>query len=201
MINYFIPRQNYELILERIGAIIVLELENQVVNFYNSDADQITVYVENTSSFDEADAASISLCLAPGSWDNRHAGYVRGTYTFYVDTFANAKTTAELKGSLTSAVQANRIMGMIRAILEDPIYKTLGYDPGNIGNVKVTNYEIGDIKNIQMDAANSRVNRIVVEVQAAENDQLLTGVEMMEALTTIKLELTDNGYQYQFIAP
>lgn len=201
MINYFIAKQNYELILERIGAIIILELENQAVNFYNSDADNISVYVENTSAFDKVDAASISISLAPGAWDNRHAGYVRGTYGYYVDTFTNAKTTKDAKGSFSSAVQANRIMGMVRAILEDPIYKTLGYDPGNVGNVKVTNYEIGEIRKVEQDATNSRINRLFVEIQAAENDQLLTGVALSQALTLIKLELTQHGYQYQFITP
>lgn len=198
MIGYKIGRQNYELILERIGAIIAIELENQASQFYNTDCENIKIFLESLSPVNKSGTDIINVSLAPSTYGNRNVGYVDGVYSFFVDVYTNSKTIGDEDGGKISSLRAHRIMGILRAILEDPIYKTLGFTPGTIGNVRVTGFEVGSVNGTSSDAVNTKIDRLLVEVKAGEITLLPEGNLLTTALTQVYLEETADGYMFQF---
>ncbi len=199
MINYKIQPQNFELILQRVGQILTLELENQAAQFYNTYCENVFVYIEANVPNDKVELPLINIITSKGDYANRHAGYVDGTYTYYIDVLSNSKTIGENDGNKLSSLKSQRILGLCRAILEDPIYKTLGFVPGNIGNLRVTGFEMGSMKKVETDALSTSIGRIVLEVKAGETSQLRTGNELQESISQLILAETENGYRYEFI--
>lgn len=198
MIGYKIGRQNYELILERIGAIIFIELENQAAQFYNTDCENIKVCIERMSPVNKTGTDLINVSLSPSTYGNRNTAYVDGVYSFFIDVFTNSKTVGDDKGDKLSALRAHRIMGIVRAIIENPIYKTLGFVPGEIGNVRVNGFEVGSVSGSDNDAVNTKIDRLLVEVKAGEIVPLSDGNMLTTALTQIYLGETADGYVFQF---
>lgn len=201
MINYSIGQQNFELILSRVAQIITLELSNQLAEFYNTDCDGIKVFLERNSSIDKTEMAIINVGSARGDYSNWHAGYVDGTYTYNIDVYTNSKAIAAQPGDKLSGLRRNRIVGIVRAILEDPIYKTLSFTPGSIGNLRVRSFEIGSIKKSEIDADNTMIGRIILELKAGEGSVLITPADLEIAFTQIKLNATEFGYQYEYTQP
>jgi hypothetical protein len=196
LVNYKIEPQNYELILERVGQILTLEFENQFIQFYNSICSDVAVYIEHFDPTNFTEMSIVSLSIDKGTYDNRHAGYVRGTYIYNIDLYTNSKSIGDDRGDKLSAVINHRIAGIIRAILENPIYKTLGFEPGSVGNLRVNSIEWGKIMKSNQDARNIYMSRIQLEFQAQETTPLLTGVPLLSMITKIKLENSDNGLQF-----
>jgi hypothetical protein len=201
MITQAIDTQNFELCLFRIAEILTLEIDRQAALFYKTFCENIDVYVERTRAINETEISIVTISAANGLYDNRHAGYVDGTYQYFIDVWTNGLATSSEQGDTTSGIKRNAVTGVIRAILEDPIYKTLGFMPGNIGNIKVKGFETGFIKKTELDADNTTVSRLTLELKASETSKLITAPDLQQALTTIKLNRTDFGYKYEFIQP
>ncbi len=199
MISYSIGEQNFERILFQVGVIITAELENQLSQFYNTDCDGIDVYLERSNPIDKTEMAMITVGASRGDYSNQHAGYVDGVYSYNIDVWTNAKSTSVDDGDYLAGVRRNRIVGIVRAILEDPIYKTLGFAPGSIGNLRVRSFEIGAIRKGELDADNTTIGRVVLEMKAAEISQLIVAPEVVQATSHIKLGITDKGYKYEYI--
>lgn len=200
MIGYKIERQNYEIILEQIGAILVSEFENQETFFYNTDCVGVKFWLERSTTFDKSELPAINLCLSTGQYDNKHAGYANGAYTFYVDVLTNSKTTQDTPGDKLAALKANRLMGICRAIIEDPIYRTLGFARGSLENHGISGFETGAIKNVgDTDALSTKINRLTVSVKAKETTVLPDGLLLLGNLTKVRLNETEKGFQYEFL--
>lgn len=205
MINYKITERNFELILFQAGAILTLELENQATQFYNTDCENVEVYLERLRAINSTELAIVTLGMATGNYSNRHAGYVDGLYTIYADVWANSGAKKNEEGDLRqgdtlAGIKRNRITGIVQAVFEDPIYKTLGFEPGSVGNVRVNSFEIGNVRKGELDADNTTVSRVTLEFKAAERSKLLVPPELAEALTKIKLNKTNLGFKYEYIA-
>lgn len=205
MINYKITERNFELILFQCGAILTMELENQAAQFYNTDCENVSVYIERSRAIDKTESVIVTLGIATGSYSNRNAGYVDGLYTIYADIWANSQAEKNQSGELRhgdtlAGIKRNRVTGIVQAVFEDPIYKTLGFTPGSVGNVRVNGFETGNVRKSDLDADNTTVSRVTLEFKAAETSKLLIPTDLMEALTKIKLNKTDYGFKYEYIA-
>lgn len=198
MINYSIGQQNFEKILFQVGAIITAELNNQLMQFYNTDCDGIDVYLERSTALDKTEMSIITVGSARGDYSNWHAGYVDGTYQYNIDVWTNSKSIGDEDGDKLSAVRRNRIVGIVRAILEDPIYKTLGFMPGSIGNLRVQSFEIGSVKKGELDADNTTIGRIVLQLKAEEVSELIVAPDLLSAITSITLGLTGQGFKFVY---
>lgn len=200
MINYKITERNFELCLIQAGAILKMELENQAAQFYNTDCEDIGVYLERSRAIDKTEMVIITLGMASAAYSNRHAGYADGVNTIYVDVWANSTAKGNDHGDTLAGIKRNRLTGIVQAVFEDPIYKTLGFIPGSVGNVRINGFETGNVKKSELDADNTTVSRVTLEFKAAERSQLLVPPELQEALTKIKLNKTDYGFKYEYIA-
>lgn len=193
-IDYIIPAQYYELIRDRIGAILALELNNQVLlsGDYDLDAD---VFVESGSTFDKIEIPVINVSLVSVNYDNKEQGSVRGTYVYAVDAFTSAKSGNTVSGDVRATFKLHRLLGVCRAILENPVYKTLDFTPPSISRTLCSDIQIA--KTTKDDATNTAMGRVNFTVVANETTELLTALQISEYYTKVKLHETDKGYQYE----
>lgn len=187
-----IPQQNFELVRDRIGEIITDELESQVL-FYNPDLDA-TVYVERTDPIDKTELPVVIVSLATGNYDNKDVKSTDGTYTYNVDVFTRAKTSADQEGDQRSMFSLHRLLGVIRYILDNPIYKTLGFANPMISRVAVQSLNIAEPG--KQDAASVMMGRLTVTVRVPETVNLLPASLLAGYETSVKLQLTDKGYVF-----
>jgi len=193
-ITTIIPSQNFELVRDRIGAIIHLELSNQKVLTGNDDLEGV-VWVERGMPFDKTELTAINISLATGSYSNKSQGNVSGVYQFFVDVYTNAKTTDAQGGDITATFKLQKLLGVIRAILENPIYKTLDFTTPFIERTYVSDINIRAVG--KDDDMNTAMGRMTFTVQCVETTSLLVVNTIAGWDTTVKLGQSDKGYFYQ----
>lgn len=198
LLKSFIPPQQFELVRERIGEILADELEHQFVlsrelagNYpYNPK-----VWVERSVSWDKTEGPSLNVTLSRGDYDNGNPRSVDGTYTYWVDIRTNAKFKEDGRGDRRAMLHVQRIAGMVRAILMNPAYMTLGFARPSISHVRVTTIAAADTSD-QQDATSEARARVEVSVRVAEGVELKTAPELMGTDTKVKLFNTEKGYLY-----
>ena len=190
-----IPPQGFEITRDRIGEILADEISSQVAKSYNTDIDA-AVYVERSNQIDKTELPLINISLSTGSYDNKNQGHVNGTYTFDIDAYTHAKSTEDESGDVLAAMKLQRILGVCRAILENPIYKTLGYEAGFILRTGFSDINIAIPGAGKLDTLNTLMGRLSFTVVLVESTELIVPQLIAGYDTSLKLELTDNGYKY-----
>ncbi len=195
-INNVIPKQNYEFVGMRIADILTDEIDNQFKLTYDTDLDLDEIFLERMVPIDVAEMSSINVFLSTGTYDNKHQASVRGEYTFIIECTAKASTTGDLRGDTSASLKAQRLAGLVRAILENPIYRTLGFAPPFIQRTLVGEIKMGVPKG-NPDSNNVSIAMLQFTVVVAETTSLLEPSVLAEFLTTVKLDETEQGYQYK----
>lgn len=193
-IKGIIPKQNFEFIKEQIAIIIADEIDNQFVLTSNPDF-KVVGYLDRNTPFSHAELPATSVTFDDSNWTNEHLGSATGMYLFSIDSIYKAKTTDAERGDRLAKMKSDRLAGMIAYILRDPIYKTLGFPPGFIGNVSV-NRIVGGMPAKEPDAENVSISRVFILVKAQESNELLEPTVLEEFLTEVRIENTDKGYRY-----
>lgn len=193
LIKNIIPKQNFELVNERIGAIAKLELEHQ--KQLQDFPEPVNVFAERLDPFQDQEKIMVNTMFdALGdAEDTQPASSYNATY--YVDVYATGASVVGERGDLRSNKKMLHFLGMLRSIFSATVYRTLGFTPGTIGNVSVSNIQIAQLK--ENDTANTTMGRLTLQVRVLENQEMQTGVQMAQALTGVKLDLTEQGYKYE----
>lgn len=190
-----IPPQGFEIVRDRIGEILFDEISSQVAKSYNTDIDA-QVYVERSNQIDKTELPLINISLSTGSYDNKNQGNVNGTYTFDIDAYTHAKTTEDESGDVLAAFKLQKILGVCRAILENPVYKTLGYTPGFIIRTGCSDINIAIPGAGKLDTLNTLMGRLSFTVVLIESTELIVPALITGYDTSIKMVLTNQGYKY-----
>ena len=190
-----IPNQRFEIIRDRIGEILAEELANQEAL---DGPVAPAVYVSRAIPPDETDYPMINISLTKGDYSGKTQSQADGNYVYNIDVYTASPTTPEGRGDQLAAQKLQRYVGMIRAILENPVYRTLDYAPPFMCEGYVSGFEIADPQALlqDSDAQNSTVGRLQYAVRVPEYVQLKTAPPIAANLTGVKLELTDKGYLY-----
>ncbi len=193
LIKNIIPKQKFELINERIGAIAKLELEEQKIlqNF----PDPVNVFSERLDAFSDTEQVMVNTMF--DSLRDPEDGQGASNYTgnFFIDVYGTGASTTGERGDLRSSKKLLHFGGMLRSIFSATVYKTLGFIPGTIGGVSVSNFQIAQLENAA--TQNITMGRLTLQVRFVESQELQTGELMAEALTGVKLDLTEQGYKYE----
>lgn len=192
-----IPPQGDEVVRDRIGAILAMEIEAQYIMGYTPELADVKVYSERSNSFDKTELPAINVSLGQGSWDNKHQGNVMGTYIFNIDIYVNAKTKPSGAGDELAAFRLQRLKGVCRYILEDPRYKTLGFEPPFIWNVHCVEIQIAQAT--KDDADTTRMGRLTVSVQCTESNVLIIPPLIAGYESTVRLDGSTRGYYWEGI--
>lgn len=197
VINALIPQQNFELVLERIGEILTNELSNQYTLFPVETAvlEGLLVWKNRYVPFDKSEMPAVNVSLGSGQYSGQTVKSDDGLYQYNIDVFTNAKGTDDKAGDQHSIDKLHRIMGICRAILRNPKFKTLGYEtpPGfimGIPHVDSIQFATPDHE----DTARNVMGRLVFSVRMPENTELIEPELLYGYDTIVKLYDTDKGY-------
>lgn len=202
-INAVIHRQRFEIIRDQLGAILALELTQQGMldeTFIAPSADG-GFFIERMVEIDQSEVPVINILLANARYGNKDQKQVDGTYNFFIDCYTNAANTADQRGDFLSGIKLHQLMGKCRAILENPVYRTLALSCG-IKRIRVMGFDIIDRSKVEAvaDILANVVGRVLVTVEAVEDVILAEGVEISEIWTTLKPENTDKGFVIKVVA-
>ncbi len=192
--------QNFEIIRDRIVLILTTELAGQFVITGNEE-NNATVELEKGNPVDAGETPLVDVSIERAQFDGHTAISTDDTVIYSIDCYHKAKSTIGTQGDISSNLKLERLMGICRAILENPIYKQLDFDdpelpsPSNpINHRKFVAMEINRAQ--KPDAANAVMGRLSFSVKVQEQTQLLLGLPLAGSDTKVKLGLTDKGYTY-----
>lgn len=191
-----IPPAGFELVRDRIGEILIDEIQNQIALTYSADLEGLKIWLERSSAFGNAELPAINITLANGDYGNKHVGSIDGSYVFNIDFHANSKTIGPDQGDKLSAIKVQKLMRLCRSILENNIYVTLGFVPGFIARVFISNLRVATLEP-DKDALNTAMTRLVFNVVLNETTSPVAPVLIGGYETHVKLSVTDQGYFYE----
>jgi len=193
LINAIIPVQNYERIRDAIGSILYTEITNQETLTGSSYVS--SYYGERFAPPDEIEFPLINIQYAGGDYDNKDQTLVDGMYTYYITCYTSGNSNESQAGDEVASKRLHRVLGLIRAILMNPVYKTLGFQAGFIKSTLISGIRIP--KNEEdTGATNSIMGYVEFRVKATEDVALIDPPLLTSAITQVKLYLTNKGYRY-----
>lgn len=199
VIDSVIGQQSFELIRDRVGEMLYDEIENQYVRTYDERL-QPVIYMERFVPFNESEIyqGAINITVARQMLNNQSLLQSDGINTFFIDVYQCAKSTTEdgrlIDGASVATKNMHRMCGLIRAIIEDARYKTLGFTPGFIGNRHIVEIKFNNPK-IE-EKVSVATGRIVLQVRAPEMNGKNTPTVLADLKTTVKIGESDAGYTY-----
>lgn len=192
-INGIIPTQNYEIIRDVIASILMEEIRNQ---------EELTgteyvkaYYAERFAPVDETEFTVLNIQFEGGEYSNKDQVRVDGNYVYYISVFSSSAASIEQDADNAATLKLHRVLGLIRAILSNPVYNSLGLSSKVIANTTVSALKIA--KNDGPGNSDSViVGYIEFKVRAIENVQLIDPIPYAGGVTIAKLYLTDKGFRY-----
>ena len=140
LIDGIIQPRAYELIRDKIAEILLEEFANQFALTSDADLNLHKVYLERFVPLDFTELPCLNIGLERGDYSNQHQGQYDGDYRFYIECNVKASESDSARGDTKSKVKVQKIMGVAMAILENPVYKTLGFVPGTIKHRHVESF-------------------------------------------------------------
>lgn len=210
LIDSAIPQQNLELIRDRIGGILLCEIQNQHDNFDLPDTlTPSNVWIERFVDVDDEEFPFMAVRLHDGTYLDKDGmptkdsgGQSVGTYGYCVDIVTGRASTDTVGGDEQATYDLHRMIGMVRAIIDDTRYLSLGFDNKadgiNIRNVHVKNFLI----NIPQNTINTTDfiwGKIYVEVVCTEEVALPQPVDMQFAGVTVGLKNSTRGFYWELL--
>lgn len=196
LITTIIPLQSFELVRNQLGAILIDEIHNQsVLNGNNADIDA-KVWLERIVPFDKTEMPAVNIMLSNGTYDEFNIKQDDGTYIINIDVYTSGKSTAANDGDKLAMLKLQRLIGIIRAIIQDPKYYTLGFNLPFVMKRKIESIQISE-PTLQDDALHSVMGRLSLSVKVPETTFIPGAPLIAGNETKVKLYLTDKGYQYQ----
>lgn len=193
-IDGIIPEQGFETVRDLIGAILKIELESQKTK--QNLTDEIHIYTSRSTPFHQSEQLMINVLLDSGDYSNITEKGSHERTVFFIDVYTSSKETEDSDGGYNSTRKCDKYLGMIRYILSDHHYKTLGLPPGLIMGTYVDSFENFEPSNTQ-DAAYIKMSRLSFSVRINEDQSLWEGIKINSIFTQVKLDLTNKGYKYE----
>ena len=194
LLTQIIPEQGFEKVRDTIGAVLTTELANQKVLVPSLPVP--IVYVGRSAPFQQDETLMINVLLDSSNYGSMNETDVMGNTSYNIDIFATGKQTTTETGGYESSKIRDKFLGMCRVILQSTIYKTLGLPLGLIGGTYCENFEIFDSPNAN-DSAFTSMARLNFSVRILENQEVWQGITVANSFTSVKLGLTEKGYQYK----
>jgi hypothetical protein len=192
-----IPPQSFELVRDKIGAILVDEIENQGELSYSEDLMGVDVWVERFIPFGHAELPVVNIMFVREDFEGRTVKQSDGLCKYHIDCHTQAKSpSANQRGDSLAIVKLHKLLGVCRAILENPQYKTLGFTPPFVMTRYIESIIVGNPDN-PSDANSVVMGRITIVVKVPETTELIDPNMIDGNDTVAKLSETDLGYVYK----
>lgn len=196
-ITQIIPAQNFESVLDRIVAVLTLELNNQAT--LDEDFTAPLVYKERETGIDaETEMAAITVKFFSGVWDNKSYDRADGNpYTYHIKIWTSALSTDTEEGFTVASIALNKLVGMVRYILDNPAYSALDFAQ-NVKRVWMTEVSTSkeDSRNNGAAVCTANILFSVVCTESSPLDGTYNALE--ENWTLLKWENNENGFYLKF---
>lgn len=195
IIENIIPRQGFEIVLEKIAVILFEELTRQ--KSLQTLGDDFGVYIERQTAYDKSEGIVISVGMDGADYVGKNQFDVQGNTTYFIDLYTTGDETLVTTGDDNSRFLTLKWLGMMRSILSSTKYKTLGFQPGLIGGTMVEKIQ-NQLSYGNGDANFIKFARITFSVRIQENQEMWTSIELQGNDTTIKINETEKGFKLTF---
>ena len=198
LITVEIKPRNFELVRNRIGLILYNEFEFQ--DYVSTDPffQRPQIKVEKSVAFDSTEIPLINVSLSHGIYDNKDVQKTDGTYTYNIDCYTKGKEQViegeKISGDTLSAIRLERMLGIVQAIFDNPVYMTLNFARPSVSRVTVENINVRDTEKENQDALSTAMGRVQLSVLVPEANDLITPSALESYQTNVRLGLTQQGY-------
>lgn len=195
LIQGVIPRQGFEIIRDRICEILVDEFAGQFILSGDADLESMKVYMERMIPFDHTELPALNVGIERGDYQSYHQGQSEAVYRFFIEANTFGETDDDFRGDTLAKVTVHKIIGIARAILENPVYKTLGFQAGQlISHRHIESFVFAE--STRQDAENVTMARMILVVKCVETTELIEADLISNWNTTVKLYDTNKGYYW-----
>ena len=185
---------NFEFVRDQIGSLLKVELDNQAA-FWGDEDLTSQVFIERFTPIDRAEGNCIEVGIMKMGFDNQTPISQRNGVDYAIDVFVNALEKGDDDGCYLSGAKLHRLAGLIRSIIQNPIYDKLGFAPGLIERRSIQNIQFAQ-KEDNHDTLNSRMARITLHVDMHEESSGIVPKQLISYLTVVKLAMTEKGYEF-----
>lgn len=190
-----IPAQNFELVRDRIALILADEIAAQALIAPATPELDATVHLERFVPFSQTDMPCVNVVFASGVYENQNTLTADAIYKYNIDVYAKAKSTSTDGGDKLASIKLHSLLGICRAILENPQYRTLAFAAPSLQRVTVVDINIEQPQNTQ-DGSSVIMGRLTFDVSVCEGVQLQTANSISGWETSVQMDETPQGYQF-----
>jgi len=191
-----IQPQAFELVRDRIADVLAEEIAAQLdfTGDFSDDfnAEGIDIYCERSIPFDKTELPAINVQLAKGDYNNEDAKFSDGNYVYNIDVYTSSKSTEDDQGDRLATLKLHKLIGVCRAILKAPVYRTLGFQAPFI--MRVTCGEFSIAETTKQDTLHTAMGRLLFNVRVPENVELQVAKVINGYETKWKIAESDKGY-------
>jgi hypothetical protein len=193
--------QNFEIVANRIGSILLEEINNQIDK--QGFDDTVEIFNERIEPFSKEQDVMITIAFREAQYGGQTTRDSQGEYLYFIDIFASGWGEGETTPSIVSKNKLFRYVGLARYILSSGKYLTLGFPPGFIGGKYIEKMTLDtDYSNFgnhsNYDGSYIRFARIIYRVRVQENQALWEGIALNGNTTNVSLDNTDQGTKFIF---
>lgn len=188
-INRIIPITRGELFLDKISAILAEELANQAVLNDNPVLNP-KVWTSRYIAFDETEMNAINVSLLTGDFGNKTTRDQDVIYTYAIDIYVKGA------GQADSITIKNRIVGLVRGILDNHVYKTLDIPPPCLRSTAIRSINNSELTPDQS-SSYITMSQIQYQVSTWEDTVGLDPVALGSMGTVVKLYDSNKGYYWE----
>jgi hypothetical protein len=201
ILSEIIGVQNFEVVANRIGSILLEEIHNQKT--IQGFDDEIEIFNERIEPFSKEQDVMITIAFREAEYAGQNTRDIQGEYIYFIDIFTSGWGEEEVSPSIVSKNKLFRYVGLVRYILSTGKYLTLGFPPGFIGGKYIEKITLDtDYSNFgnhsNYDGSYIRFARIMYKVRVQENQELWQGIELQGNTTNVTLDDTEKGTKFIF---
>lgn len=194
LIQSIIPPSAMELIRDRIKEILDTEFAGQAAlcaaHVPPIPFDVPTIFTERYVTVDQQEGSVIVVRLNDGVYSNKDQESVNGDYEFYIDCYAYSEEIGTSDAYYLSSKKMEKLMALVRSILQDQSYRTLGFTPPakggflNIRAVNIARMKVGTRVDMP-DALAETCGRVTLAVEVGEVVESKLTALFLESLSQI----------------
>jgi len=188
-----IPEQSFERLRTRIFEIIADELYQQAAIAYDDDL-SVNTYVERFIPISHTEMPAVNISYDNTKYGTNTTDAAQGLHSFSIDVYTSAKSTDQNRGDQLARTKLHKLLGVIRAILMDTRYVTLGFTKPSIAGRNVDEIKIADP--ISLDGVVTAMGRLVLSVREIDSVSLLSARVMDGYQTQVLIGVSDQGYVF-----
>jgi hypothetical protein len=184
----------FEIVRDRIGAILYDELANQLAMRYDEWLDVERVYLGRYVNFNESELPAINVGVGRLDLDNHDVTQADGTGIYWIDCHMGAVSSENIDGGSLAVARMHDLVNVCMGILQHSEYKTLGFAPPFIMYRRVMQLLFNPPET--KDSFSTVVGRIVMHVKAPETFGLYIPRDIESYKTVVKMHESERGYLY-----